>query len=131
MVRDEREIKNEDDIFEAMKYTELLAYQQSFNINEIMKLQLVTEEACTNAYEYSVKHGKQSFKIQWLVTPEFFEMVIVQEGQVFPLVQRDEVNKGLRGRGITLILNLMDVVEVRENNNFVELYMRKERVCSI
>lgn len=125
LVSIERYIRTKDDIYEAMKCTEMLLTMKEFSQTSILKLQLVTEEACTNAYEYCLKSGLWPIQVEWRITPNAFELIVRQKGKRIPLTNKKNIiNSGPRGRGITLILNLMDEVEVREGEGFVELYMK-------
>lgn len=123
----EKEISSEDGIYNAIKLTEKLALDHGFSFRDAMKLQLVTEEACTNSFEYCLRENIPSFSVKWKLAEGSAEITVRQRGCVFPLAQREETGLGLRGRGITLILNLMDKVEVREDSEYVELYMRKRK----
>lgn len=123
----EKEIYTKEDIYKAMKFTEELANEHDFSPNEVLKLQLVTEEACTNSHEYCEKMNYKSFSIKWAVTSKGIEILLRQKGSSFPLVQQHEINKGKRGRGIPLILNIMDEVWVKEDQDHIEFYMRKEK----
>ncbi|MDZ5474111.1 ATP-binding protein [Bacillus sp. 31A1R] len=109
-----------------MNHTEKLALQKDYPPNIVMKLRLVTEEACTNAYEYCKSKGYKSLFIKWAVTSKTFEIFVRHKGELFEITKDDQINTSLRGRGITLITNIMDQVELREENNYVELYMMKE-----
>lgn len=121
----EKEIFTLDDIYEAMMQSRDLAVEQGFSYNSVLKIQLATEEACTNAYEYSRNRNQASCAVKWKASPDYLEVIVRQEGAAFSLRQPENVVMGQRGRGITLILNLMDFVEMRENKGFIELIMRK------
>ncbi|GAE25979.1 hypothetical protein JCM9140_2004 [Halalkalibacter wakoensis JCM 9140] len=123
----EKEIVNKDDIYDAMKYTEKLAEKAGFSYDVVLKLQLVTEEACMNAFEYCQSRKIASFHLLWNIQKDFFEMIVKQKGGYFTLVEKSAVNKELRGRGLTLIMNLLDRVEVKQESEYVTLYMRKEK----
>ncbi|WP_204524676.1 ATP-binding protein [Litchfieldia alkalitelluris] len=120
-------IATTDDIVQGMNRTKQLARERGFSENIVMKLQLVTEEASTNAYEYCAKHGLDSHIVIWNITNSTFELIVRQKGSVFPIVQENDLKSGMRGRGLKLIVSLMDQVEVREQGEFIELYMKKEK----
>ncbi|USB31748.1 ATP-binding protein [Paenibacillus sp. YPG26] len=121
-----KDIKSKDDIADAMEITANLARKCGCSYPQTLKLQLVTEEACMNAYEYCQEQTHSSFQICWSFRNKKFEIVVRQTGGTITLLQKNDVNVGLRGRGLTLILSLLDQVEVRKVNQFVELYMMKE-----
>lgn len=116
-----------DDIIKAMLTTKELAEKHQFPLSTIMKLQLVTEEACTNAWEYCLREGISTYMVIWNLTNTSFEIIVRQKGTVFPIVQVKDNQTGLRGRGLTLMMNIMDRIEVRDMGEYIELYMVKER----
>ncbi|OCA81955.1 hypothetical protein A8F95_14665 [Bacillus wudalianchiensis] len=121
-----KRIKTKEDIFSAMTVTEELANEQEFSIHDVIKMRLATEEACTNSYEYCRAKGMSYFLIKWSATPSLIEITVRQKGKAsFPLIEQADVNTGLRGRGIALMVHLMDKVEIRRRKNCVELYMNK------
>lgn len=123
----QHEIKTQDDIYEAMQCTKSVANEFGYSANLILKLQLVTEEACMNAYEYCGKQKYSSFNIKWHVDENSFEIFVIQIGGLFPLIKKEDANQGARGRGLTLIMNLMDYVSVSQEGPFVVLYIKKNK----
>lgn len=111
-----------EDISKAMEITDKCSNLMSFDPKEKLFLKLATEEACMNAYEYCVKHGHLSIKVCWNVNEDGLTINIVHKGEVFPIERKDkdEVNVGLRGRGLQIIQNIMDNVCVNQ---------REEKVC--
>lgn len=118
-------ITSEEDILTAMSITRELARITGFPEKEILFLQLATEEACTNAFEYSDKQTNDPVKVTWSIFRRNFELIVTQRGSSFSLVQRNEVNIGLRGRGLQLISHLMDEVRIEPREEMVSLYMKK------
>lgn len=122
----EKKIKTEQQIIEAMHCTANLAKKYGFPTTMILKLQLVTEEACTNALEYCQHQNISFFKVKWKVKSNRFELSVKQKGGEFTLAQQEEVNTGIRGRGLFLIQQFVDLVEIRKDKEDVELLIIKE-----
>ncbi len=119
-------VKKVDDISCAMDMTNKIANEMGFIHYDILFLRLVTEEACMNAYEYCQKTNQEGFWICWDHNhKDSLSIFIKHRGKKFVIAPMTEVNRGLRGRGLQLILNLMDYVQVQENGEYVELVMRK------
>jgi len=120
-------VKKKDDIYQAMGITDETAQKMGFPQYDILFLRLVTEEACMNAYEYCQNTKQPGFLIGWEThNDESLTIFIKHRGKKFNVnVLNNEVNQGLRGRGLQLIVNLMDHVHVEENGEYVELIMRK------
>lgn len=127
--KEHRKIHKSEDILEAMEITEQLAAQLGFPRTEILHLQLVTEEACTNAYEYITSVGQGSFSISWKVINEELEIVLQQKGGLYQLEAVPSKLGGVRGRGLMIIKGIMDEVRLVEKNHHVELYMKKIKRC--
>lgn len=121
------QVKKIDDIFQAMDITDEIAQETGFLQYDILFLRLVTEEACMNAYEYCQHTEQQGFFISWDKKQEDCLTIFVKhKGKRFNIIPyENEVNQGDRGRGLKLIVNLMDHVHVAENGEYVELIMRK------
>jgi len=119
-------VKKADDISYAMDMTDEIANEMGFIHYDILFLRLVTEEACMNAYEYCQKTNQQGFWIYWdHYQKDSLSIFIKHRGKKFVIAPMIEAIRGLRGRGLQLILNLMDFVQVQENGEYVELVMRK------
>lgn len=119
-------VKKADDIFCAMDMTDEIANEMGFIDYDILFLRLVTEEACMNAYEFCQKTNQQGFWICWdLNQKDRLSIFIKHLGKKFIIAPMNEPNRGLRGRGLQLIFNVMDCVQVQENGEYVELVMRK------
>lgn len=119
-------VKKADDISHAMDVTDEIANEIGFIHYDILFLRLVTEEACMNAYEYCQKTNQQGFWICWDHNQKDNLSILVKHlGKKFAITPMNEANRGLRGRGLQLIVNLMDYVQVRESGEYVELVMRK------
>lgn len=119
-------VKNPDDISQAMDMTEEIAEKIGFLHDDILFLRLVTEEGCMNAYEYCQKTDQHGFWIYWDdKTKDYLDICIKHRGKKYTITPMVEANRGLRGRGLHLIVNLMDYVQVQENGEYVELVMRK------
>lgn len=123
----EREIHNENHIYEAMQFTRELALAHGFSDHLALKLQFAAEEACTNAYEYGLKQPDNTIQFTWKVNEESMEMFVRQTGGNFTLILDEEINYGDRGRGLSLIMHAVDNAEVRKNKDYIELYMKKAK----
>lgn len=121
-----------DDISRAMDMTDEIANEMGFIQYDRLFLRLVTEEACTNAYENCQKTDQEGFWIRWDHShTDYLSIFIKQIGKKYPFAPMIEENRGLRGRGLQLIVNIMDYVQVQENGEYVELIMQKYMTQSL
>ncbi len=119
-------IKSAEQIVEAMEITQQFGELAGFNERDILFLQLVTEEACTNAYEYVSSNGIEGFKVSWYVKDGALQIVVTEEGEPYSIeIDESKENFGMRGRGIQLIVNLMDEVRLESEGQYVSLIMMK------
>lgn len=120
------QIESDDDILRAMDMTVQLAEQLEIPPNEYIMLSLVTEEALVNAWDYCKKTGELSISIQWEMVDQVFEISVTQIGVEFNIEKTEDINYGARGRGIQLMLHIMDSVWLEQlGNRFVTLHMIK------
>lgn len=120
-------VKNPNDIIRAMDMTEKIARNIHLPKNDLIFLRLVTEEACMNAFEYCLGTGQSDFEIGWELNEQVLVIHLKHKGEKFSLdhIDNNEINYGLRGRGLKLIVNLMDEVDVEQNGENVEFFLRK------
>ncbi len=118
-----------DDIALAMEITRTIAARAGFSEHDSILLQLVTEEACMNAFEHGCPAGNCMFKITWLVQSDVMEITICQSGEAFELHNDplSPVKTGSRGRGLVLIKGIMDEVKLIPSGAYVTLLMRRGR----
>ncbi len=118
-----------DDIALAMETTRTIAAQAGFSEHDSILLQLVTEEACMNAFEHGCPAGNCMFKITWLVESDTMEITVCQNGEAFELHNdpASPVKVGSRGRGLVLIQGIMDEVRLIPSGAYVTLSMRRRR----
>ncbi|MCP1145762.1 ATP-binding protein [Lysinibacillus endophyticus] len=116
------EIVSEHDVLKAMDYTSDLAQQLGYLEKEQLFLCLVTEETLVNALEYGEGN---SIEILWNTSEEELEICIKQKGKLFHFEKSDKLNYGSRGRGMQLILNIMDDVWLEEVGEMIILHMKK------
>lgn len=114
----------------ALANTRKLAKECNLEEKDVLFLQLATEEACSNAYEYCKTNEKDYFSVIWNIDDHYFHITVLHEGEPFVLKRTEEVNYTTKGRGLQLILNIMDEVKVRVKGNIVQLIMSK-RLCTI
>lgn len=114
-----------EDISMAMEQTKSFAIESNLEEKDILFLQLVTEEACYNAYEYCFKNNKNSFSVIWSIDNDSFSLTVLHEGELFEVKAVAEINFGLRGRGLQLILAIMDDVKIHKKGKIVQLEMIK------
>ncbi len=114
------------DICRAMQITAAEAAKAGFEEDQIVLLQLATEEACANACEYA-QAGRDPVFVTWRTRAGSFMITVRQNGHPFPLdvPQLPEVNTSARGRGLLLILHLMDEVKQLRRHPYVYLRMAK------
>ncbi|WP_379132023.1 ATP-binding protein [Paenibacillus sp. sgz500958] len=122
-------VHGSDDIVLAMETTRKIAETAGFSERTSVLLQLVTEEACMNAFEHGCPIGNCEFIVSWVVESEVIEITVRQNGEAYEL-QHDLPNpiKGTsRGRGLVLIQGIMDEVKLIPTGAYVTLSMRKSR----
>ena len=72
-------IEMEEDVLQAMAYTDYLAGSLGFLLNDQLLLRLVTEEAIVNALEYSVKDGQDVVEVFWNISNEEFVISVISQ----------------------------------------------------
>lgn len=65
--------------------------------------------------------------IQWKEQTDRLIISVKHKGSNFTIEKNDHVNTGPRGRGMQLILNIMDKVWLEQEGQFITLYMEKKR----
>ncbi|ETT30734.1 ATP-binding protein [Paenibacillus sp. FSL P4-0338] len=120
-------IYNRDDIVLAIKTTRKIAQISGFSEHESILLQLVTEEACMNAFEHGSSSDICRFRVSWLVESDIMEIKVCQSGGSFELHHEQVSPFGLHGRGMMLIHGIMDEVRLISEDAYVTLYMTKKR----
>jgi serine/threonine-protein kinase RsbW len=118
-------IQSTDDVMNAMNYTEHLAESLGFLLEVQLRLCLVTEEALVNAMEYGTTEEQQFVEIKWQSTANSLVMKVKQKGNSFPLEINENINYGSRGRGLQLILSIMDEVWLTAEEGHITLCMEK------
>ena len=119
-------IVTDEDVLQAMEWTGKLAESLGFLHTDQLLLRLVTEEAIVNAREYSSKNGQNEVKINWDFTHKVLVISVKQLGAFYSINKKEDINYGLRGRGLQLILNIMEEVWLeQEGTNRITLYMKK------
>lgn len=121
------EIWEIDDILIAMERTKDMAIDIGFEENDILQLQLVAEEACTNSYEYVLQ--ERAFPILFILKQDqnYIEIFIKQQGGnlSFENVDDSKTNYSLRGRGLSLIRTIMDECRVTKDEFLTIIYLKK------
>lgn len=121
------QIASENDILYAMDITRQLAEQIALSSNEQILLSLVTEEALVNAIEHCVKKEPVCVSIQWEISNIALEIIVTQPGVIFSIEKSNDVNMDARGRGLQLILHIMDKVWLEQlEQHVVQLHMVKK-----
>ncbi|HHY71749.1 MAG TPA: ATP-binding protein [Bacillus bacterium] len=120
-------VRTADDIFQAMDVTDKIATHMGFLHYDRLFLRLVTEEACMNAYEYCQHTNQSGFFTCWDKSQQNILTIFTKhKGKKYNIsLFANEVNHSLRGRGLQLIVNLMDHVHLEENGGYVKLVMQK------
>jgi serine/threonine-protein kinase RsbW len=118
-------IQSTDDVMSAMNYTEHLAESLGFLLEVQLRLCLVTEEALVNAMEYGTTEEQQFVEIKWQMAVDSLVMKVKQEGNLFPLEINEDINYSSRGRGLQLILSIMDEVWLTTEEGHITLCMKK------
>lgn len=118
-------VQSENDIESAMLYTDYLAERIGFPPKDQSLLRLVTEEAVVNAWEHGSSSGEPYVKVEWQVNENGLQICVIQKGNEFTLEKKEKFDYSLRGRGLHLIMNIMDKVWLEKKGKFVNLFMRK------
>lgn len=119
-----KRIHSEDDVLEAMTKTGKMAERIGFPPKEQTLLCLATEEAIVNALEHGEKQHP-FVEVEWETETDAFQLAIKQKGKRFKLLEKEHEPYSLRGRGLQLILHIMDKVWLDEKDGFIILYMKK------
>lgn len=118
-------IMNEQHIFDAMQQTSVIAGRMGFSSQQQLLLTLATEEALMNAYEHS--YQKVGVEIEWVTHASHLDIFVKQLGPLFSLETTTDVNMAARGRGLQLILHIMDEISVEKAaNGYITLKMTKK-----
>lgn len=106
-----------------------------FSSNDIFGIHLAIEEAMMNA----VKHGNKQdplkkIQVEYSVTPEIFDISIIDEGGGFTPAQVPDPRCGenlykATGRGLLLMKAYMDCVEYNKAGNSVHMIKYKNKKC--
>lgn len=117
-------IRYAQDVLEAMTFTSEIAHLLGYSQSEPLFLTLVVEESLMNALEYGEGND---VTIQWKPKNENLVISVKQKGSPFTIEKKVGVNEGPRGRGMQLILNIMDKVWLeQEGDHYITLYMEKK-----
>ncbi|WCN39782.1 ATP-binding protein [Aneurinibacillus uraniidurans] len=120
-------IRDKLDICQVLDITGEVARSTGFTDKESLLLCLAAEEACTNAYEYMTENGQGNFHIYWRVFPDRLVMEVTEPGDCFSITLRQETNDQPRGRGIQLILSIMDEVRLNFTQSSLSVVMEKRK----
>lgn len=115
-------VKTEDDVIMAMECTSRLAKSLGFLPNDQILLRLAVEEAIVNALEYG---DDDTIDIMWKSHDENLIISVKQDGIPFIINREETINYNSRGRGLQLIVNIMDEVKVVQDGKKVILQMKK------
>ncbi|MFV8829051.1 ATP-binding protein [Alkalihalobacterium sp. APHAB7] len=116
------------DILKAMDFVKRLALGLDFNRKESLHLQLVVEELCTNAFDHTDRYSMKFLKVEKLEDQKGITLTLYTEGELYSLIPpKESENKGPRGRGLKLILSLVDFAEVKTEGNFIKTQLVKKR----
>ncbi|WP_275120147.1 ATP-binding protein [Alkalihalobacterium chitinilyticum] len=116
------------DILNAMDFVKRLALGLGFNRKEALHLQLVVEELCTNAFDHTDRCSMKVLKIEKVEDQKGITLTLYTEGELYSLNPPKETdNKGPRGRGLKLILSLVDFAEVKAEGSFIKTQLMKKR----
>lgn len=119
-------IQTDEDVLRAMECTDQLAEDLGFMPTDQLLLRLVTEEAIVNARTYSIQDQQNQIRIYWCILKKDMIISVKQLGAFFTINKQEEINYGLDGRGLQLIVNIMDEVWIeQEPVNYVILHMKK------
>ena len=89
---------------------------------ETADILLACSEACANAVEHPVEPKRHLFEVEARQTPTEIELAVRDFG-----TWRNEQSGGYRGRGLAMILALMDATEIVTGENETTIVMRRAR----
>ncbi|WLR51427.1 ATP-binding protein [Bacillus tianshenii] len=115
-------VKNEDDIYKAIVMTQDLLRHTSFNEEDQTLIQLAAEEASTNAFKYC---SQDKIIVKWKISLEYLIVEVWQKGQIFSISASQNVNTTSSGRGLPLIIGIMDEVHLAQREGWVGLVLTK------
>ncbi|OCA85118.1 hypothetical protein A8F95_10565 [Bacillus wudalianchiensis] len=121
----EMPIKTEKDVWEAMKRNDQLAEKLGFPPTVQIMLRLALEEAAVNSLEYGRGSSHEPVHLSWNVDNHTIRISLKQKGSRFCIGKKEEVNVSSCGRGLQLILNIMDKVWLDEKEGYVIFHMQK------
>ncbi|UJF32881.1 ATP-binding protein [Paenibacillus hexagrammi] len=81
----QRTITSITEILEAMQVSMEYSREAGFTGSKPHLVQLITEEACTNAWEYQAAAGRFGFEIQWYLDDMSLEITVFQQEGCFAL----------------------------------------------
>jgi serine/threonine-protein kinase RsbW len=117
----------------AVRALEQMATYTELGSGDIEKAKLALIEACINAGEHSQSFEKK-IRVYFSVRPEVLEILVEDRGKAFdPVeVQARMVRAGdplslRRGRGLSLIKEMMDEVRFEKTDTGTRLYMAKKK----
>lgn len=122
-----KQVQTLEEIVPILEEIEHDALETGFDHKDSLFIKLATEEACINAWEYCKSKNYSTFSVAWKKRiGTFLEVIVSHKGEKFEINQDECVNKGARGRGLQLILAIMDIVKVDKCLHNVYMYMRKD-----
>jgi anti-sigma regulatory factor (Ser/Thr protein kinase) len=123
---------NSDSELVAVRALEQIATYSDLDATSVEKIKVALIEACINAGEHSQSFEKK-IRIYFSVQPEVIEIWVEDRGQAFDpvavqarIVREEPPFSKKRGRGFTLIKEMMDEVRFEKAEVGTRLYMAKK-----
>lgn len=89
-----------------------------FNDEEVFDIVLATGEACSNSYQHgSPQRSNNNITVVCKCSRETLEIRVLDEGTFKKEASISMDFQGVRGRGIMIMLSLMDKLEIDESEN--------------
>lgn len=117
-----------DRVIDACKFIVAGAEEVGFGPNELFRIELACDEACTNVIQHAYGgEDKGSIRVSWRFADGAFTITIVDQGQYFdpdsvpepniPSSPDDFDELKIGGLGIHFMRSLMDEIEFRNDTN--------------
>lgn len=112
--------KNVEGVLGAMDMTDEVCRELKLTEKERFHLRLITEEACTNAYEYCLYKRYDYYFVYWEFECNYLMLTFSHPGEGFSLPSpffQPKLEE--RGRGLVLIQSLADVMRIEKQGDYI------------
>ncbi len=118
--------KTMEGVLRAMEMTDEVCRELQLAEKERFHLRIITEETCTNAYEYCLFKCYDYYCVYWKFECNHLTMTVSHQGEFFPLPSPfAEPKLGERGRGLLLIQSLVDDMQLEKQGDYIFFHVRR------